>query len=73
MAKEFDSSRLSADFAKLWKPAQRARVNAGIHSAAELARRSASEMESLHGMGPASMPILRAALKTHGLRFRAAR
>jgi hypothetical protein len=60
VVKEFDDSSLSADFAKLANPAQRALNKAGIGSVRELARRTADEIEGLHGM------------KRQGLKFRPA-
>jgi hypothetical protein len=69
--KEFDCSRLSADFAKLAKPAQRALMNAGVLSARNLARRRAEEIAGLHGIGLSAMPLLRAALKKRRLKFKA--
>lgn len=71
MVKEFDYSRLSEDFAKLSKPAQRALINNGIYTAADLARKSAEDISEVHGIGPSAMPILREALRKKGLRFKA--
>ncbi|MGB9067796.1 MAG: hypothetical protein WCC21_04440 [Candidatus Acidiferrales bacterium] len=70
--KEFDYSRLSAEFAKLAKPAQRALINAGVQSARDLARKTADEIAGPHGVGPSAMPLLRAALKKHRLKFKPA-
>lgn len=51
-------------------PARRALENAAIKTLPQLSRRSESEILKLHGMGPASMPKLRTALKSEGLSFR---
>ncbi len=51
-------------------PARRALEHAGIKTLKQLAKHSEKEILSLHGMGPASMPTLRAALKKEGLEFK---
>jgi hypothetical protein len=51
-------------------PARRALEAAGIASAEVLSTWSEAEVLALHGMGPASLPALRAALKAAGLAFR---
>ena len=51
-------------------PARRALEHAGIKSLKQLAKHSEKEILSLHGMGPASMPTLRTALKKQGLAFK---
>jgi len=56
-------SRLSA-------PARRALQNAGIITVKQLSKKSQKEILKLHGMGPASMPILKAALDKMGLEFK---
>jgi hypothetical protein len=58
--------------AELAAPARRALENAGIGSLAALASRSEAEVLGLHGMGPGSLPKLRAALAAQGLEFRRA-
>jgi hypothetical protein len=67
----FDYSGLSADFAKLAKPAQRALLNNGICTPADLAKRAQKEVTAFHGIGPSALPILRQALRKHRLSFRA--
>ena len=52
-------------------PARRALESAGITTLAQLALRSEAEILALHGMGPSSLPKLRAALAAAGLSFRA--
>jgi DNA-directed RNA polymerase alpha subunit len=42
----------------------------GIHSLQQLATYSEKEILQFHGMGPASLPKIRAALKEDGLAFR---
>lgn len=51
-------------------PARRALENAGIKSLTQLSERSESEILSLHGMGPSSIPKLRKALAEEGLDFK---
>lgn len=51
-------------------PARRALQQAGISRIEELALHTEKEILELHGMGPASMPVLRAALKESKLKFR---
>lgn len=52
---------------KLSAPARRALENAGIKTLKQLAAHSEKEILALHGLGPASMPILKTALKEEGL------
>ncbi len=51
-------------------PARRALERAGLTTLANLAKTTEREILELHGMGPASMPMLRAALKKDGRKFR---
>ncbi|MET0392042.1 MAG: hypothetical protein ABW019_02825 [Chitinophagaceae bacterium] len=44
---------------------------AGITTLHQLAALSEKEILELHGMGPASLPILRSALQAAGLAFKA--
>jgi hypothetical protein len=67
----FDYSKLSADFAKLAKPAQRALLNSGICTPVDLAKRTQKEVAAFHGIGPSALPILRQALRKHRLSFQA--
>ncbi|MEI9944424.1 MAG: hypothetical protein WDN26_09435 [Chitinophagaceae bacterium] len=57
-------------FVKLSAPARRALENAGITSFAKLSKTSEAAILKLHGMGPGSLPKLRAALKEKGLSFK---
>ncbi|AXO91952.1 RNA polymerase alpha subunit C-terminal domain-containing protein [Bacillus cereus group sp. MYBK226-2] len=51
-------------------PARRALEHLGIHTVEELSKYSEKEILKLHGMGPASLPKLRAALEKKGLSFK---
>ena len=51
-------------------PALRALLNAKIFSLPQLATHSEGEILALHGMGPSSLPKLRAALKAKELSFK---
>ena len=51
-------------------PARRALENNGVTSLEELSKYSEKDILLLHGMGPASLPKLRSALKESGLSFR---
>jgi DNA-directed RNA polymerase alpha subunit len=55
---------------ELSAPARRALENNGITTIQELANFSEKEILQFHGMGPASLPKLRSALKENGLSFR---
>ncbi len=51
-------------------PALRALLHEGISTLTQLSKYSEKEISKLHGMGPASLPKLRSALKTQGLSFK---
>ncbi|MDN3016535.1 RNA polymerase alpha subunit C-terminal domain-containing protein [Paenibacillus sp. BSR1-1] len=51
-------------------PARRALENNGISTLRTLSKYSEKEILQFHGMGPASLPKLRSALKENGLTFR---
>lgn len=51
-------------------PARRALENNGITSLQTLSKYSEKEILQFHGMGPASLPKLRTALKEKGLTFK---
>ncbi|MED4202915.1 RNA polymerase alpha subunit C-terminal domain-containing protein [Neobacillus mesonae] len=51
-------------------PARRALENNGIATLIDLAKFTEKEILQFHGMGPASLPKLRAALEEKGLSFR---
>ncbi|RCX23383.1 hypothetical protein DFP94_101982 [Fontibacillus phaseoli] len=52
-------------------PARRALEHHGILSLQELSKYSEKEILQFHGMGPASLPKLRTALRDQGLSFKA--
>lgn len=63
--------QMNLEFPKdLSAPALRALVNAKITTLQKLATKSESDLLSLHGMGPTSIPKLRIALKEKGLSFK---
>ncbi|HEY1741694.1 MAG TPA: hypothetical protein VGG18_00905 [Granulicella sp.] len=62
--------RLNACFAKFSKPAQRALLQHKIFSASDLAQWSRGELAKLHGIGPASFPMLERVLAEAGLKFK---
>jgi len=51
-------------------PARRALENQGITSLSQLSGFNEGEILKLHGIGPSSLPKLKAALAAQGLRFR---
>lgn len=51
-------------------PARRALENEGIMTLQQLSKYTEKEILQFHGMGPASLPKLRSALKENGLSFR---
>ena len=55
---------------RLAAPARRALENNGITTLQQLSTYSEKEILKLHGMGPASLPKLRAALEEGGLGFK---
>jgi uncharacterized protein YdhG (YjbR/CyaY superfamily) len=56
--------------AGLSAPARRALESIGVGTAKQLARHTEKEILGLHGMGPASLPVMKAALKKAGLAFK---
>jgi predicted RecB family nuclease len=66
-------SRVSGFLSLLASPARRALEQAGISTIEELADRTEKEILQLHGMGKASLPILRSALAAAGHTFKAYR
>lgn len=65
----FDVSKLDPALSGVPKPAQRALVNAGLLTPRALAAKTKQEVLALHGVGPASLPALEAALSAEGLSF----
>ena len=51
-------------------PARRALENAGILTPGQLATYTVEDVLKFHGMGPSSIPKLRAVLKANGLSFK---
>lgn len=56
--------------AELSAPARRALESQGITSLQQLSQYSEKEIMKLHGMGPSSLPKLRKALQSKGLKFK---
>jgi len=50
-------------------PARRALEREGITTLRQLSRRTANDIEELHGIGPTTMPKLKSALSGKGLVF----
>jgi hypothetical protein len=66
---EADQKPRAGFMAGLSAPAVRALQGAGLTTLKKLARRTEAQLLELHGMGPGSLPKLRAALKGAGLTF----
>ncbi len=60
-------------FPKMPAPARRALDAAGIRTLKDLSKWTETRLLALHGMGTASLPSLRKALKEQGLQFKAER
>lgn len=67
---EAERAPTSGFLSVLSAPARRALEAEGICTLAELSRRTEREILQLHGMGPKSIPTLRAALEASGLTFK---
>lgn len=67
-----EQARKPADgfLSKLSAPARRALEHNGITTLEQLATFSEKEILKFHGIGPASLPILRACLEDSGLSFK---
>jgi DNA repair protein RadC len=59
------------DLPKMSRPARRALAHVGVNSLEELTKLPEREFLALHGVGPASLPAIRAALAAAGLSFKA--
>lgn len=57
-------------FSKLSAPARRALEHHGISTLQQLSMLSEKDVLQFHGIGPASLPILRASLEENGLLFK---
>lgn len=60
----------SGFLSKLSSPARNALVHAGIDTLEKLAMYTEKDILKMHGIGPASLPILRSSLKEEGLSFK---
>ena len=70
-AKKANKEKQADDFlSNLGAPARRALENKGIATVKQLASHSEKEIMQLHGMGPSTLPKLKAALKDAGLDFK---
>lgn len=58
---------------KLSAPARRALQSIEVHTAQDLSKFSEDQVLQLHGLGPSSIPKLKAALKAEGLSFKKSR
>ncbi|MDQ6718418.1 MAG: RNA polymerase alpha subunit C-terminal domain-containing protein [Gemmatimonadota bacterium] len=67
---EEERAPASGFLAGLSAPARRALEREKISTLAQLSKKSEREILALHGMGPGSIPKLRAALESKGLSFR---
>ena len=64
-------TRRTDDFlSMLAAPARRALEREGITTARKLSQWTERDIRQLHGMGPSTIPKLRAALKQAGLKFK---
>jgi len=70
---EYESRPATGFLALLSSPARRALEHEGITTLQKLSHFTEREILQLHGMGPRSMPILRDALHSQGLSFKAAK
>jgi hypothetical protein len=66
----FYKDNAQGDLPKLSAPALRALLNTKINKLSQLTKFTEAEILKLHGMGPATIPSLRAALKEKGLTFK---
>ncbi|MGG0720228.1 RNA polymerase alpha subunit C-terminal domain-containing protein [Robertmurraya massiliosenegalensis] len=60
----------SGFLSKLSSPARNALIHEGIETLQELSKYTEKEILKLHGVGPASIPSLRASLEEEGLEFK---
>ncbi|MDH5162467.1 RNA polymerase alpha subunit C-terminal domain-containing protein [Heyndrickxia oleronia] len=67
---EKERETINGFLTSLSAPARRALETNGIITLQKLSTYSEKDILQFHGMGPASMPKLRAALKENGLSFR---
>ncbi|RID82428.1 hypothetical protein D1953_18305 [Peribacillus asahii] len=60
----------SGFLSKLSSPAKNALVNKGIATLQKLSKYTEKEILKIHGIGPASLPIMRTSLEEEGLSFK---
>ena len=60
----------SGFLSKLSSPARNAMVHEGIDTLKELSNYTEKEILKIHGIGPASLPTMRASLEEDGLSFK---
>lgn len=60
----------SGFLSKLSSPARNTLVHEGINTLQELSKFTEKDILKLHGIGPASLPIMRASLEEEGLSFK---
>lgn len=60
----------SGFLAKLSSPARNALVRSGINTLQQLSEYTEKEILKIHGIGPASLPVMRACLEEEGLTFK---
>ncbi|GIO27424.1 RNA polymerase alpha subunit C-terminal domain-containing protein [Ornithinibacillus bavariensis] len=65
-----DDKPESGFLSKLSSPARNALVHQGIDTLQKLSKYTEKEILKLHGIGPASIPVMRTSLKEHGLSFK---
>lgn len=67
---EQENKPVEGFLARLSSPARNALIHEGITTLEQLAQHTEKEILKLHGIGPASMPTMRAALEEKGLSFK---
>ena len=60
----------SGFLSKLSSPARRALLHEGIDTLQKLSKYNEKEILKIHGIGPASLPIMRKSLEEEGLSFK---
>ncbi|PIC77637.1 hypothetical protein CSV74_06030 [Sporosarcina sp. P19] len=60
----------SGFLSKLSSPARNALVHGGIDTLQKLSKYTEKEILKIHGIGPASLPIMRSSLEEKGLSFK---
>ncbi|WP_047986506.1 RNA polymerase alpha subunit C-terminal domain-containing protein [Ornithinibacillus californiensis] len=65
-----ENKPISGFLSKLSSPARNALVREGVETLHKLSSYSEKEILRLHGIGPASLPVLRTSLEEEGLSFK---